>query len=154
MNLEKPGIFAINDSIDGAGLAALVRKIEKLGYSTFFSPEAFGRDPFTVVSHLLSLTDQIVLGTAIANVWKRDAVTTIGAARTLAELFPGRFILGIGASHGPMMQQLGIDYSKPVVFMRDYIARMKSAPYTAPRPNAEPPILIAALLPKMLELSG
>jgi probable F420-dependent oxidoreductase len=144
----------INDSIDGAHLAALVRKIEKLGYSTFFSPEAFGRDPFTVISHLLSVTDQIVHGTAIANVWKREAATTIAAARTLAEFFPDRFILGIGASHGPLMQQLGINYSKPVAFMRDYIGRMKSAPYTAPRPKADPPIVIAALLPKMLELSA
>jgi probable F420-dependent oxidoreductase len=38
--------------------------------------------------------------------------------------------------------------------MRDYLARMKAAPYTAPRPKSDPPIVIAALMPKMLQLAA
>lgn len=154
MDLTRPGVFALTDSMTGKQIAEFVRKIEGLGYGSFWFPEAFGRDPFALASHILSVTDRLVVGTGIANVWKREPVTMIGAARTLAELFPDRFILGIGISHGPMMAQLGINYAKPVTYMRDYLARMKAAPYTAPRPKTEPPILIAALMPRMLQLAA
>jgi probable F420-dependent oxidoreductase len=154
MNLKAPGIFSLTDSMSGGEIVALVRKVEKLGYSSFWFPEAFGRDPFTLAAHLLSVTDKLIVGTGIANVWKREAITMIGAARTLAELFPERFLLGIGISHGPMMEQLGIKYAKPVSYMREYLTRMKSVPYTAPRAKSDPPIVIAALMPKMLELAA
>lgn len=154
MDLRTPGIFALTDSMTGSQIAGFARKAEKLGYSAFWFPEAFGRDPFALAAHVLTVTDRLVVGTGIANVWKREAVTMIGAARTLAELFPERFILGIGISHGPMMAQLGINYAKPVAYMRDYLARLKAAPYTAPRPKSEPPIVIAALMPKMLRLAA
>ena len=52
------------------------------------------------------------------------------------------------------MAQLGIKYEKPVAFMRNYLARMKAAPYTAPVPPTDPPILVAALMPKMLQLAA
>jgi probable F420-dependent oxidoreductase len=154
MDLTTPGVFALTDSMTGNQIAGFVRKIEKLGYGSFWFPEGFGRDPFALATHILSLTDRLVVGTGIANVWKREPVTMIGAARTLVELFPDRFILGIGISHGPMMAQLGINYSKPVTYMRNYLERMKAAPYTAPRAKFDPPIVIAALMPKMLQLAA
>ena len=48
----------------------------------------------------------------------------------------------------------GISYDKPVAFMRDYIAKMKAAPYNAPKPQQEPPIVLAAMMPKMLQLAA
>jgi len=154
MDLRPLGVDVLADSITGAELAKFARRIEKLGYSALWFPEAFGRDPFALASHLLTTTEKLIVGTAIANVWKREPMAMIGAARTLAEIFPDRFVLGIGVSHGPMMSRVGIDYAKPLAFMRDYLTRMKSAPYGAPRPTAEPPVLIAALLPKMLRLAA
>jgi len=154
MDLTTPGAFALTDSMTGNQIAGFVRKLEQLGYGSFWFPEAFGRDPFALAAHILSVTERLVVGTGIANVWKREPVAMIGAARTLAEMFPDRFILGIGISHAPMMAQLGIKYAKPVAYMRDYLSRMKAAPYTAPRPKSDPPIVIAALMPKMLELAA
>ena len=154
MNLKTPGAFALTDSMTGTQLTAYVREVERLGYSSFWFPEAFGRDPFALAAHILSVTEKIVVGTGIANVWKREPITMMGAARTLAELYPDRFILGVGVSHGPMMAQLGIKYAKPVAYMRDYLARMKTAPYSAPQPKSDPPVVIAALMPKMLALAG
>lgn len=154
MDLKTSGAFALTDSMTGGQLTAYVRKVEQLGYSSFWFPEAFGRDPFALAAHILSVTNRIVVGTGIANVWKREPIAMMGAARTLAELYPDRFVLGIGVSHGPMMAQLGIKYDKPLSFMREYIARMKTAPYTAPRAKADPPIVIAALMPKMLQLAA
>jgi probable F420-dependent oxidoreductase len=154
MNLQTPGVFVLTDALTASQLTPLVRKVERLGYGSFWFPEAFGRDPFAVASHVLSVTDRLIVGTGIANVWKRAPITMIGAARTLAEMFPDRFILGIGISHGPMMAQLGIKYEQPVAFMRDYLRRMKAAPYSAPKPKSDPPIVIAALMPKMLKLAA
>src|SRR5271156_2702600 len=150
MNLGTMGVDALLDSMAGAELAKFARKIEKLGYSALWFPEAVGRDPFALAAHLLTVTDKLIVGTAIANVWKREPVAMISGARTLAEMFPERFVLGIGISHGPMMTRMGIHYAKPFSFMRDYIARLKEAPYGAARPSSEAPILVAALRPKML----
>jgi probable F420-dependent oxidoreductase len=154
MNLSTVGVDALMDSMAGIELAKFARKIEKLGYSALWFPEAFGRDPFALAAHLLTVTDKLIVGTAIANVWKREPVAMLSGARTLAELFPGRFVLGIGISHGPMMTRVGINYAKPVSFMRDYVARLKEAPYSAAQPSSEAPIVIAALLPKMLRLAA
>ncbi len=154
MDLTKPGVFGMTDTLTASQLTSLVRKVEELGYSSFWFPEAFGRDPFALAAHVLTVTDRLIVGTGIANVWKREPVTMINAARTLSEMFPDRFVLGVGISHGPLMAQLGIKYEKPVAFMRDYLARMKAAPYTAPPPQADPPIVVAALMPKMLQLAA
>jgi probable F420-dependent oxidoreductase len=154
MNLGTVGVDALMDSMAGAELAQFARKIEKLGYSALWFPEAFGRDPFALAAHLLTVTEKLIVGTAIANVWKREPVAMLSGARTLAEMFPGRFVLGIGISHGPMMTRVNINYAKPLSFMRDYLARMKDAPYGAARPSSEAPIVIAALLPKMLQLAA
>jgi probable F420-dependent oxidoreductase len=117
-------------------------------------PETFGRDPFVMATHLLGATKEIVVGTTIANVWKREAMATGAAARTIAELFEGRFILGLGVSAGPFMIRNGLKYAKPVTFMREYLAGIKTGPFKAPLPRYEPPIVLAGLLPKMLRLGA
>jgi Luciferase-like monooxygenase len=94
MNLRKPGILGYFDTMSGMEGVAFARAVEKLGYSVLWVPETFGRDPFVMATHLLNATEGIVVGTAIANVWKREAMATGAAARTLAELFDDRFILG------------------------------------------------------------
>ena len=59
-------------------------------------------------------------------------------------MFPERFILGMGVSGGPFMKRHGIDYGKPLSHMREYLVRMREAPYYGPRPAAEPPTILAA----------
>jgi len=86
-------------------------------------------------------------------VWKRAAAAMAGAARTLGEMFPGRFILGMGVSGGPLMKRHGLNYRKPLSYMREYLTRMREAPYYGPRPAGEPPVILAALRPRMLELA-
>jgi probable F420-dependent oxidoreductase len=68
-------------------------------------------------------------------------------------MFPERFILGMGVSGGPFMKRHGINYGKPLSYMREYLLRMREAPYYGPRPAAEPPVILAALRPRMLELA-
>jgi probable F420-dependent oxidoreductase len=154
MDIKTPGIFALTDLMTADQLTSFALNVEKHGYGSLWFPEGLGRDPFSVATHILTVTKKLIVGTGIANVWKREPISMISAARTLAEMFPKRFILGIGISHGPMMAQLGYKYEKPVAFMRNYLARMKSAPYMAPQPRSEPPIMIAALMPRMLQLAA
>jgi len=148
------GVFSYLDTLSSGEVAAFARKVESLGYSTLWFPETFGRDPFVTATYILSGTTRLAAATGIAVVWKRDPSAMVGAARTLAELYPGRFILGMGVSGGPFMKRHGIDYGKPLSFMREYVARMKSAPYYGPRPDEDPPIVLAALRPKMLALAA
>ena len=64
-------------------------------------------------------------------------------------------MLGLGVSHGPLVAGLrGLDYSKPLTSMRNYLAAMDASPFGAVQPEEKPLRLLAALGPKMLELSA
>jgi probable F420-dependent oxidoreductase len=135
--------------------AAFCRRVERMGYKVLWSPEAWGRDPFAHGGYLLAKTDRLIYATGIANIWARDPLTMAAAAKTLAEAAEDRFILGIGVSHRSLVEDLrGHTYTKPYSYMSEYIPRMKSALYRAVAPKTEPPLVIAALHPKMLALTA
>ena len=74
-------------------------------------------------------------------------------ARTLEEAFPGRFVLGIGVSHAPSVAARGGTYGQPVAQMRAYLDAMDAAPWAGPTTD-RPPLLLAALGPRMLDLAA
>jgi probable F420-dependent oxidoreductase len=128
------------------------RRIEDLGYGSLWLNEAIGtKDPFAVASVMLAATSRIALGTGIANLWARDATSMTGGGAALSDAYPDRFLLGIGVSHGPLVDSRGHAYAKPLTTMRTYLDGMDEAAkfFTETRP----PRLLAALRPKMLELS-
>ncbi|GAA4991778.1 TIGR03620 family F420-dependent LLM class oxidoreductase [Actinopolymorpha pittospori] len=130
-------------------------EIEELGYGSLWVSETpLSKEPFVNAAILLAATTRIPLGTGIANVWARDATATRAAALTLSESFPGRFVLGLGVSHLPAVAARGTTYERPLTKMRDYLDQMDAAaPYEAPRGQENPPVVLAALRSKMLELS-
>jgi probable F420-dependent oxidoreductase len=128
-------------------------EIEELGYSALWFGEALGREAFTNASMLLSATNRLVVATGIANIFVRDAWATNAAAKTIAGAHPDRFVLGLGVSHRPMVEMRGHDYRSPLSTMRSYLLGMRDAQFTAAQPEHDPPCLLAALGPKMLELS-
>jgi probable F420-dependent oxidoreductase len=153
MDIGKIGVKAYLERLSGRETGEFARKVEQLGYSVLWIPESAGmRSPFAHAAYLLSHTERLIVGTSISNIWLHEPFAMIDAARTLAELFDDRFILGLGVGHRPTMRQHGIDYDKPLTHMRQYLDRMSSEPYRALRPKTDPPILIAALLPKMIGL--
>jgi probable F420-dependent oxidoreductase len=155
MEIGKLGVWFFLDAMSAEDSATFAKKTEKHGYSALWIPEAVGREPFAHSGYLLSKTDRLILATGIANIWARDAMAMMSGARTLAELSGGRFVLGIGVSHAPLVSKLrGQDYTKPYSFMKEYVPRMKASAYQGPRAKEEPPILIAALHPKMLALAA
>jgi probable F420-dependent oxidoreductase len=73
----------------------------------------------------------------------------------LSEAFPGRFVLGLGVSHQPMVEGLrGQTYERPLAAMREYLERMDAAMYVAAEPAEPPRRVLAALGPKMLTLAA
>ena len=155
VDAEKVGVVCPVENLSGPDAARIIAQAEKLGYGAFWIGElVVGRDPFAMASLLLSRTERIKLGLSVAIVWKRQPATMINAARTLAGLFDHRFILTIGASHKPFINRYGMHYEKPYKYMCDYVAAMKSAPFLGPRLTQEPPVLLAALMPKMLRLAA
>ena len=75
-------------------------------------------------------------------------------AELLCEQSGGRFLLGMGVSHKPLVEGSRPEYGPPVATMRAYLKKMAEAPYTAVMPEATPKTVIAALGPKMLELAA
>jgi probable F420-dependent oxidoreductase len=128
-------------------------EIDELGYAALWFGEAQGREAFTNASMLLSATSRLVVATGIANIFVRDAWATNAAAKTLAGAYPDRFVLGLGVSHRPMVEMRGHDYRSPLATMRSYLKDMRQARFEAVPPEHDPPWIIAALGPRMLELS-
>ena len=133
----------------------VAREIEALGYGSLFLPEVAGKECLTQSAAFLSATDRLVVGTGIANIHVRMPSAAETGGRTLNAQFPHRFVLGLGVSHAPLVEHgLGGTYAKPLATMRTYLERM-AAVSEAIEPCAERPIrLLAALGPKMIELSG
>lgn len=144
------GNFASN-----ADEAAFAREVESLGYGAlWFSEIAAGKEAFVHAALLLAATDRLPVATGIANVYGRDPLAAQQAATTLAEAYPGRFVLGLGISHAPSVTGRGHDYGKPLSTMRAYLDGMAAAELRVPDPDPPLLIVLAALRPKMLELSA
>jgi len=154
MDIGKLGVWFFLDAMTAPQSAAYAQKVEKLGYSALWIPEAVGREPFPHAAYLLTKTQKLILATGIANIWARDPVAMTAAGRTLAEAYPGRFVLGIGVSHGPIVDARGHRYQRPLDKMRGYLDAMDAAPWQGPPLAEEPPLVLAALGPRMLELAA
>jgi probable F420-dependent oxidoreductase len=155
-SLGKVGIWTGQlDFSSTAVVREAAREVEALGYGALWTGEAVGREVMTAAQLLLAATDSLVIATGIANIWARDAYATAAAQLALGEAYPDRFVLGIGASHKLLMDVRGGDYQKPLAFMASYLDRMDSGydVYRAVQPANRPPRLLAALGPKMIELS-
>ena len=156
LHLPTIGLWtAALDVVPAARAQELAAEIEELGYGAVWIPEVAGRDVFVHLALLLSATERLVGATGIANIWGRDAVTMVGAAKGLAEAFPERAVIGLGVSHQNLVEGLrGHNYDKPLSAMRAYLERMDASPYTALRPTTPMRRVLAALGPKMLQLAG
>jgi probable F420-dependent oxidoreductase len=93
------------------------------------------------------------LCTCIANIWVREPQTAHAAAALLAQAFPGRFVLGLGAGYPEQAASTGREWGSPLAAMRAYLDRVGSQAQV-PAPDAVYPRIIAANGPKMLALAS
>jgi probable F420-dependent oxidoreductase len=154
IQLGPVGIWTIQfEKFPAAKMQEAASELEELGFGAIWFGEATGREALTQASLLLAATKQIVIATGIANIYARDPFAMAAGQKTLAEAYPGRFFLGLGVSHIPLVEKLrGHRYEKPVSTMRAYLDAMDQAPYQAVPPSGKPVRVLAALGPKMLQL--
>lgn len=142
------GLLPAADERDAA------RRLEAAGYGTiWFGESPYNREALAHAALLLDATERVVVATGIASIWLRTPAASANGAAALAEAHPGRFVLGLGVSHAPLVSTLGADYSRPLTRMREYLDAMDATEYRAPAPHEPAPRVLAALAPKMLELS-
>jgi probable F420-dependent oxidoreductase len=155
MNIGKLGVWAMVNVMSAADSAAFARRVESWGYTTLWVPEVNARDPFVTCSWLLANTTTLNLATGIASIYSRDSFAAINSQYALAEQSAGRFLLGLGVSHGPFVEGvLGHKFEKPAPQMKRYLQSMASMKYMGPQPTAKPATVIGALGPKMLEVTA
>ena len=155
MNLGKLGVWYFFDAMSSEEAAEAAKRIESLGYSTLWVPETTGKNPMVLSSWLLANTKELNIATGIANIYHREPGVSLAAQKSLCEQSNNRFILGLGVSHKPLVEGVrGLKYGPPVKTMRSYLEAMMNSPFTAISHDQEPPTVIAALGPKMLELAS
>ena len=142
------------DQQPAAEARALAAEFEAMGYGAIWIPEAVGRDALVSSFLLLSGTEHLTVATGIATIYARDPLAMNAGWQTVSEAFPGRFLLGLGVSHRPMVEGMrGQAYGPPLTVMREYLDGMDAAPYFAAKPPVPRERVLAALGPKMLALA-
>ena len=117
--------------------------------------QILGYESFALGSFLLAHTQNLIIASGIANIYARDSFSAAAAQKGLNEQSGGRFLLGLGVSHIPLVEGVRkLQYGKPVATMRAYLRAMADAPYQSVPPAAAPKTVVAALGPKMLELAA
>ena len=156
---------------DVQGQVEAVVEAERDGFDGIWFGQIFGPDVLTVIAMAGQKTSRIELGTSVVPTYPRHPVVMAQQALTAQAATGGRFNLGIGLSHQPVMEAMwGMSYEKPAVHMREYLSVLRpllqegrvsfngeffrvSATVQVVTPEP-PPVLIAALAPVMLRLAG
>jgi len=156
---------------DVHGQIQAVVEAEQDGFDGTWSEQIFGPDVLTVIAMAGEKTSRIELGTAVVPTYPRHPVVMAQQALTAQAATGGRFSLGIGLSHKPVVEAMwGMSYERPAAHMREYLSVLRpllkegrvSFSGEFFRVNATvqvvaaepPPVLIAALAPVMLRLAG
>ncbi len=129
--------------------AALAREIEERGFSGIYCP-SFG-DALGLCLSIAHETSTITFGTSIQPIYLQHPVALATTASYLHEMAEGRFRLGLGVTHGPVIERLGVSTGKPLTDMREYVGTMRAA---ADKMGGLPPVILATLRDKMVGLSG
>ena len=142
------------DALPVAAAREAVSELDELGFGALWFGEAYGREAFTAAALYLGASTRMTIATGIASIYGRDAMATSGAARLLSEQYADRFLLGLGVSHAPLVERMrGHLYAKPIAAMSEYLDAMDAAPYAVAGRTDPAPRVLAALGPRMLELS-
>lgn len=153
--IGRHGTWSNFDRIRASSVVALARRAEALGYDLFWVNESAGREPFGLLGSLAASTERIGLGVGICPIYARDPFTSHAAAATMHELSGGRFVMGLGVSHDVSVRSLREqEYRPPLTAMREFLEAYRRASYRGPLPHGEPPLVVAALRRRMLELAA
>lgn len=168
--MERIGCFFTTARSIG-DLEARVLAAEDLGYDAAGFPHIAGRDALTTLAVIGPKTRRIRLATGIVPIFTRTPVTMAQEAGVVAEACGGRFMLGVGTGHAPLIESWhGTDFDHPLTAMRDYLTILcelfanASVAHSGDKYRAHfgflgfkppsVPVLVGALGPKMVQLAG
>jgi alkanesulfonate monooxygenase SsuD/methylene tetrahydromethanopterin reductase-like flavin-dependent oxidoreductase (luciferase family) len=151
-----PGVGWSADDIQ-----ATAREAEEEGFDAIFTTEV-NNDAMSTALLMGTATQDIQVGTWIANVYLRHSYTCAQGAALIAEATGGRFILGLGVSHQPINRALGIEMPDPLGTLRRYVTEVRQwlrgegpATHLPQRPAASPvPLYVSAMTSPAVELGG
>jgi probable F420-dependent oxidoreductase len=133
---------------DVAEAADAAAEVESLGFGTVWLPGR-GDGVFERAAALLAATESLVIATGIVSIWSAPATELAAARAALEAAYPGRFLLGIGISHAPIVDRAEPGrYRKPVSTMLAYLDELDAA---GMRPSER---ILAALHPRMLGVAA
>ena len=135
---------------DAAEAAAAATELEELGYSVLWVPDV-GGDVFEAVGRLLGTTTTTTVATGILNLWMHTPEETAARHAELTNQHGGRFLVGIGVSHGAFIDRVREPgaYQRPLAKMSAFLDGLDAAD----PPLAADDRMLAALGPKMLDLA-
>ncbi|RIK43770.1 MAG: LLM class F420-dependent oxidoreductase [Chloroflexi bacterium] len=156
-------------------MLAQIERAERLGFSSVWTVniQSAGYDALTMLALAGRCTERIELASFVVPTWPRHPAVMAQQALTAQVASRGRLTLGIGLGHQVVIEaQLGIPWEQPVRHMREYLAclrgllagevvtragkgvRITNFRIAVPDDIDPPPVLVAALGPRMLELAG
>ena len=130
-----------------AKMIEVAQQLEKKGFPGIFGPSL--GDSLSLCNAIALSTNTIEIGTSITPIYTRNVVDFAQTAGFLHEISEGRFRFGVGVSHAPAMNRMGITLGKPLADMRQFVEDLKSVP----RAGDMPPIVLATLRKKMIQLA-
>ncbi len=125
----------------------LAQEIEKRGFSGIYCPSL--GDALGLCQAIAHVTNTIEFGTSIVNMYTRHPADYAQTAAFIHEVSNGRFFFGVGVSHAPMNDRLGVSTGKPLADMAAFVEGMRKVP----RIGDLPPIVLAAMRDKMVALA-
>jgi len=142
-------------------LMAIGKLAEDHGYTAALVNEGRG-DALACAEAIALATNTIKVGTNIANIYYRHAFLAAMTAQTIAELSEGRLILGLGMSHRPLLEAMGIEMTSPRQYLGEYTQTVKgilsgeagSGFFEAKACQYKVPVLLAALTVASAEVAG
>jgi len=151
--LGRAGIFLPPPERIGVDPVAAAAAVERAGFTSLWvgggnaTPAAFAER-----KSQLAGTDSLIVATGIANIWAWEPAELRAVSEDLDREFPGRFILGLGVSHAPAVAALGHAYERPLQKMERFLGELDHPAHHGGEREL-PPIVLAALGPKMLGLA-
>ncbi|HMH77141.1 MAG TPA: LLM class flavin-dependent oxidoreductase, partial [Candidatus Udaeobacter sp.] len=127
----------------------MAKRLEEEGFTGLYCPSL--GDGLGLCEAIALATRTIPIGTSIANIYTRHPFDFAQTAALVHELSGGRFRFGVGISHGPTHDRLGIKPGKPLEDMRRFVQDLKAG---AKQAGELPPITLATLRKKMTALSA
>ena len=126
----------------------LAAEIEARGFPGVYCP-SFG-DALGLCLSIAHATSTLEIGTSIQPIYLQHPAALATTASYLHEISEGRFRLGVGVTHGPVIKRLGVETGKPLADMREYVQTMQAAGASM---GGLPPVVLATLRDRMVGLA-